>query len=197
MNPARKGDRLVSGASAPTLRGSLAALKTSLSPFLVAALLTVTPEPVAAVGDDLVEPHVFDADDHPVPFPDFGEKVLAVFYTDADVADLNDPLVDTMKARHLDASLCRGVGVVNLEDSKPPNFVIRAVIRGKNQRWATSILTDPAHGLASAWHLGDCNNQSVVMAVGKDKKLKYLHRGAVRGDDIEAFISLIETLNTQ
>jgi hypothetical protein len=148
----------------------------------------------AQFGVVVPDPNVRNASDVPVAFPDFGHKVLAVFYADADVADLNDPLVDAFRARHLNPELSGGVGVANLEDSKAPNFLIRAIIRGKNEKYETNILTDPDHSLPKAWGLGDCNNQSIVVIIDQTKTVRLVQRGAVRGADIEKIISLVEQL---
>jgi predicted transcriptional regulator len=84
--------------------------------------------------------------------------------------------------------------VANLEDSKAPNFLIRAIIRGKNEKYETNILTDPDHSLPKAWGLGDCNNQSIVVIIDQTKTVRLVQRGAVRGADIEKIISLVEQL---
>lgn len=127
-----------------------------------------------------------------ITLPDFGKKVLTVFYTDADVADLNDPLADAMKAKELNLDHHRAFGVVNLADSKAPNFIIRSVVKGKIEKYDTTILTDPSQLLARQWSLGDANNTSIIVVVGKDKKVRYVKSGAVRGDEIKKVIGIIE-----
>jgi hypothetical protein len=80
------------------------------------------------------------------------------------------------------------------KDSKAPNFMIRSVVRGKIEKYKSTILTDPNHLLSGAWGLGDCNNASVVLIVGKDKKVKHVQRGEIRGKDIETIVQLIAQL---
>ncbi len=42
--------------------------------------------------------------------------------------------------------------------------------------------------------MGDCNNTSVIIVIGADAKLKYVHKGPLRGADVEAATKLVETL---
>jgi predicted transcriptional regulator len=158
-----------------------------------AALLSSTAF-AAEIGAEAKGLELRDANDKPATIPDFGSKVLAIFYTDADVADMNDPLADKLKEIKLDESVYRGLGIVNLKDSKAPNFVIRGVVRGKIEKYKSIILTDPNHALADGWSLGDCNNTSVIVVLGKDKKVRHVQRGPVRGKDIDTIVALIEQL---
>ncbi len=156
--------------------------------------LPATRASAAQVGDALQNVALRDAKDEPAQIPDLGAKVLAIFYNDADEADLNDPLADAMKARKFDETRYRGVGIANLADSKMPNFLIRKVIRGKIEKYKSTILTDPDRLLASAWKLGDCNNTSVFIVIGKDGVVQYVQRGAIRGDDIPKIVELVAKL---
>jgi len=121
-------------------------------------------------------------------------KLLAIFYNDADEADMNDPLADAIKAKKFDEAQYRGIGVANLADSKAPNFLIRKIIRGKIEKYKSTILTDPDHKLSAAWDLGDCNNTSVFVLVGKDKQVKHIQRGPIRGADIDAILQKMTAL---
>ncbi|MES9969993.1 MAG: YtfJ family protein [Candidatus Thiodiazotropha sp.] len=150
----------------------------------------------AEVGEILEPVKLADVDDVPTDIPDFGTKVLVIFYNDADRADLNDPLADAIKAADFDQALFRGIGIANLKDSKAPNFIIRGVIRGKIEKYDSTILTDPDRRLPNAWDLGNCNNDSIVMLVGKDRKLERTQRGGVRGEDIDAWIAHLRRLLT-
>lgn len=162
----------------------------------LASLLAVSSLPAFAldVGDEVTELQLRDANDKPAAIPDLGKKVIAIFYTDADVADMNDPLADALKERKPDLDKYRPLGIVNLKDSFPPNFIIRAVVRGKIEKYKSIILTDPAHLLPDAWGLGTCQDTSVIIVIGKDKKIKHLQRGAIRGKDITTVVDLIFTL---
>ncbi len=161
-----------------------------------ALLLALSPGAVdaAEVGELLPNVELRDATDRRAKIPDLGAKVVALFYNDADEADMNDPLADAIKARKFDEERYRGVGVANLADSKAPNFLIRKIVRGKIEKYKSTILTDPDRLLAKAWKLGDCNNTSVFLLVGTDGKVVHVQRGPIRGDDIGKIVERIAGL---
>ncbi len=144
--------------------------------FVLCIALAGVPAFSANVGDTVTNVTVRDASDKPKAIPDLGAKVLTIMYTDADAADLQDPLADALKAKKFNEAKYRAQGIVNLKDSKMPNFAIRRVIQGKEKKYNTTILTDPSYLLRNAWALGDCNNTSTVLIIGKDKKVKYFYK---------------------
>jgi predicted transcriptional regulator len=54
------------------------------------------------------------------------------------------------------------------------NFVIRKIIKGKVEKYKSTILTDIDLTLPNAWGLGNRKGKSVFVLIGKDKKIKYL-----------------------
>ncbi|MEN6469718.1 MAG: YtfJ family protein [Smithella sp.] len=128
----------------------------------------------ASVGQDVTNPQLRDAEDNPATVPDFGTHVLAVTYADTSVSDLGDPMNDAMKAKKYPKDKYRGIGVANMKDSTAPNFIIRKVVKGKIEKYKSTILTDPDLSLAKTWNLGACKGKSVFVVVGKDKKIKYI-----------------------
>lgn len=130
------------------------------------------------VGASLENPGLRDGDNKPANLPSFGEKVLLILYTDPDVADQNDAFADFVKAADLPRTHFQSMGVANMQDAPAkPNWIIRTIVRGKIKKYNVTILTDPERLLIKAWDLGDCNNKSVVMIVGKDKKLHFFAKG--------------------
>jgi predicted transcriptional regulator len=166
------------------------------APALLLAALALGPAAGAAaeVGETLANVELRDGADKPAQIPDLGVKVLALFYNDADEADMNDPLADALKARKFDETRYRGVGVANLADSKAPNFLIRKIVRGKIEKYKSTILTDPNRLLAKAWKLGDCNNTSVFLLLSKEGKVVHVQRGPIRGDDIGKIVEQVAKL---
>jgi predicted transcriptional regulator len=172
--------------------------RTAAVPLQAALALALASGPAVAAAAEVgeVPPNVElrDGSDKPAKIPDLGVKVLALFYNDADEADMNDPLADALKARKFDEGKYRGVGVANLADSKAPNFLIRKIVRGKIEKYKSTILTDPDRLLAKAWKLGDCNNTSVFLLLSKDGKVVHVQRGPIRGDDIARIVELVASL---
>ena len=130
----------------------------------------------ASVGQTLKNVKIKDSSDNPKWVPGFGKKVLTIFYTDGDRSDVNDPLADAIKAKKYDEAKYDGVGIANLEDTKGPNWLIRRIIRGKEEKYDTTVYTDADYSIRDAWGLGDCNNMAVVIVIGKDKKIKFIKR---------------------
>lgn len=164
-----------------------------MRPALLTLLLPVVGV-AATEGDVLPDVSLQTADEKPTGIPSLGQKVLAIFYADGDVPDLNDPLADAITAANPNTDVYRGIGVANLADSKAPNFIIRSVIKGKIEKYESTIVTDPNRAVAKAWGLGDCNNTSVILVVGHDGKLRYSFKGAVRGEEIKKVVALIQKL---
>lgn len=128
----------------------------------------------ASVGQELSNPQIRDANDNPAVIPDFGTHVISLFYADTSVSDIADLLSDAIKAKKYRKDVYRGVGVANMKDSAVPNFVIRKIIKGKIEKYKSTILTDVDLTLPKAWGLGNCKGKSVFVLIGKDKKVKYL-----------------------
>lgn len=162
---------------------------------LFAAVICVAlPVLAAPVGEEVKDVTLQTADEKPTGIPSLGEKVLAIFYNDGDVPDLNDPLADAITAMSPNETVYRGIGIANLADSKAPNFIIRGVIKDKIAKYSSTIITDFDRSLAKAWGMGDCNNTSVIVVVGIDKKVKYQFKGAVRGAEITKVVNLLKDL---
>lgn len=150
--------------------------------------------PDVAVGAELSSAKVQDANKQEAHIPGFGEKVLLILYTDPDVADQNDKFADAVKAANVDPSknFFQSIGIANMEDAPAkPNWIIRTIIRGKIKKYNVSILADEKRALPSQWKLCDCDDKSVVLLVGKDKKLKYYKKGALDSAETEKVIGMI------
>jgi len=128
----------------------------------------------ATVGQVVSNPQLRDVADKPATIPNFGTHVVGLTYADTEASDLGDPLNDAIKAKDYDKTVYKGLGIANLQDSIAPNFIIRKIIKGKIEKYDATILTDADLTLPKAWGLGDCNNKSVFVLIGKDKKVKYI-----------------------
>lgn len=152
----------------------------------------------AAVGQAVVNPNIRDANDKPATIPDFGTHVIAVTYADSGVSDLGDPINDAMKAKNYSKAKYRGLGVANMKDSTAPNFLIRQIVKGKIEKYKSTILTDVDNTLAKTWNLGNCKGSSVFVLVGKDKTIKYIRYTTKAKPwtqtDIDAVLKIVDEL---
>ena len=146
----------------------------------------------ASVGQALRNVKLFDSNNNPGKWiPDLGRKVLTVFYVDPD-STYNETLRDALKAQKLDKSKYRGMGVINLDDTWKPNSIVRVMIRKKERKFNSVILTDPSHILQKAWRLGNCNDKDVVIVIGKDRKVKYISRRRISGAEIQKVVGIVK-----
>jgi predicted transcriptional regulator len=168
----------------------MSTLLLTLTAFVAAQALTV--------GSVVTNVNIKDANDQPASIPDLGAKVLTIVYGDSDASDFSDPISDALKAKNFPESKNRGIGVANLKDSPAPNWIIRKIVQSKIKKYNATILTDVDLTLPAAWGLGDCNNKSVFMVIGKDKKVKYIKyftkKSLPSQADIDEVVALVEGL---
>jgi predicted transcriptional regulator len=149
--------------------------------------------PETAVGATLENATVQNAEKQPAQIPGFGEKILLILYTDPDVADQNDTFADAVKAQGLDRNVFQSIGIANMEDAPAkPNWIIRAIVRSKIKKYNVTILTDSDRSLPRQWKLCGCDDKSVVLVVGKDKKLKYFKKGKLDPNETNKVIDLLK-----
>lgn len=148
-----------------------------------------------AVGTQLQDTEIRDASNEPIRIPDFGKKVLMLFYTDPNVADQNDEFGDKVKALGLDRSYYASIGIANMKDAPGlPNWIIRIIIRKKIKKYNVTILTDPELILAKAWNLGVCDDKSVVLIVDQKGVLQYIYSGALPEPEQQKAMNILKTL---
>jgi uncharacterized protein len=176
-------------------------MKRTIIAFTGALLITLTAFIAAhalSVGQTVSNVTIRDAKDKPASIPDLGAKVLTIVYGDSDAADFSDPISDALKAKNFPESKNRGIGIANLQDSPAPNWIIRKIVQSKIEKYKATILTDVDLTFAKEWGLGDCNNKSVFIVVGKDQKVKYInyfHKNKKPGqNDIDTVVNLVESL---
>jgi predicted transcriptional regulator len=132
----------------------------------------------ATVGQVVSTVEIMDAYKKPVNIPNIGTKVVAVFYNDYEGADVNDPCADVLKDAKLDEKTFYSCGIANLKDNPQwlADWVVRLVVKNKVEKYKTDIFLDKNYFLKNAWNLGDCDNGSVTIIIGKDKRIKYLRK---------------------
>ena len=62
----------------------------------------------------------------------------------------------------------------------------------RTEKNGATVLADQERTLSSAWGLGDCNNQFVLMIVSKEGELVFLRKGVLSEADKEAFYETID-----
>lgn len=163
--------------------------------LLAVTLLTISAFAIGT-GAALKNIKVRDAQNNPAWIPHFGKKVLIILYNDVDVADQNDPFANKMKASGISGDKFQAIGIANMKDAPwKPNSVIRYMARRKIKQYpGTLILTDPKYILRDAWGLGNCNQKSVLIVIGKDKKVHYFKKGKLSGPESQEALTIIRKL---
>ena len=162
--------------------------------FAVLFLFSASSVPALSVGQKIWNVKLRSASDKPRWIPYLGKKVVLIFYADPDAADQNDPFADKVKAANFPAKYVEGIGVVNMKDTWKPNFAIRMVVRQKIKKYKAIILTDPSYLLKKSWRLGNCNNKSVVIIIGKDRKVHYYYKGRMNSSQQKKALKIMGEL---
>ncbi len=146
-----------------------------------------------STGDIVVNVKIRDTRDNPAYLPDFGKKVLIIFYNDADVADQNDHTARALQRSRFPRKYYRPLGIGNLKDAPwKPDTIIRLIARRKERKYQTTILTDTSYILRNAWGLGDCNNKSVCIIISDTGKILYLYHGKMPDREVERVLEIVK-----
>lgn len=137
---------------------------------------------------------VLDLDGKPTKLPYFGEKNLMIFYVDPDHHKQNSEFTEELERNHrAKGDNLYGFGVMNLKDAPMvPNGMARSMAKKRTETNGATVLADQDRILCTAWGLGDCNNQFVLMLVSKEGELVFLRKGPLSEQDIEAFYKVVD-----
>lgn len=163
---------------------------------IVAVLVPSLPGYSMPTGTVLNNVNIKDASDKDSKIPFFGEKVLIILYNDVDVSDQNDAFCTLVKKAKLGKAKLQAIGIANMKDAPwKPDSVIRYMARKKLKQYpGTVVLTDPEYILKKAWNLGKCNEKSVVIIIGLDKKVQYFKKGKMSQAEGEQALQIIKKL---
>ena len=137
---------------------------------------------------------LLDLNGKPAKLPCFGEKHLMIFYVDPDRHKQNEDFTIELEENHrAQGDNIYGFGIMNLKDAPMiPNGMARAMAKKRTEKNGATVLADQERTLSSAWGLGDCNNQFVLMIVSKEGELVFLRKGVLSEADKEAFYETID-----
>ncbi len=137
---------------------------------------------------------VLDLAGEPARLPYFGEKNLMIFYVDPDHHKQNHEFTVELEASHrAESPNIYGFGVMNLKDAPMvPNGMARNMARKRTEKNGALVLADQERILSTAWGLGDCNNQFVLLFVDKQGQLVFMRKGILSEQDKADFYKVIE-----
>jgi len=144
-----------------------------------------------ATGFNLKDP---TGKEYSLESPLYKSKVVVVFYADPGSKDLNNDLQNALKGAResgkIDKKNYEGLGIVNLKDSMVPNWLLRSMIKSKQEETKAVILTDPSYIVLNAWGL--TKSTSNIILLDKQRVCRYIQKGKVPQADIARVISLIQ-----
>ena len=123
---------------------------------------------------------------------EFKGRVVSIFYVDPDEKDLNNHVEDALlKDQGLDRkNAYKGFGIANLKDSMMPNFILKSVIKNKQEKTGAIILLDYNYTILNLWGLK--NNSSDIVVLDKERICRYVHNGKLPPDEVSKVINIIK-----
>ena len=161
-----------------------------LTAFALTASLTTAQELPRKVSN--IE--ILDLNGKPAKLPHFGEKNLMIFYVDPDRHKQNNDFTLELERTHrAESENIYGFGIMNLKDAPMiPNGMARNMAKKRTEKNGALVLADQERVLSTAWGLGDCNNQFVLLFVSKEGELVFLRKGELSEEDKQAFYDVID-----
>ena len=125
--------------------------------------------------------------------PHWGEKHLLIFYVDPDRHKQNEAFTYELEENgRANSPKIEAFGVLNLKDTMLPNAIIRTMARKRTEKNGALVLADEERTLATAWKIGDCNNQFVLLFISKEGELVFVRKGELSEADKEAFYAILK-----
>lgn len=123
---------------------------------------------------------------------EFKGKVLSILYTPTDKKDLNNHIEDIL---HNYPGLDRNktymdIRIANLKASKLPNFIIKSVIKNKQERTGAIILLDDKYTLLNLWGLK--NHSPDLIVLDKNRICRYIYKGKLSAEEMIKAINIIK-----
>ena len=162
--------------------------------MLAACTLTVSTVSAQEQPRKVQNVELLDLDGKPAKLPYFGEKNLMIFYVDPDRHKQNEDFTYELEQNHrASGDNIYGFGIMNLKDAPMiPNGMARSMAKKRTEKNGATVLADQDRKLSSAWALGDCNNQFVLILVSKEGEIVFLRKGLLSEADKQAFYETVE-----
>ena len=126
--------------------------------------------------------------------PRFTGKVLYIQYVDPDEKDTNNHVEDALKKERdsggLDKTRYEGFGFANLKATNLPNFIIKALIKSKQEKTGAVVLLDYDYTILNLWGLK--NHSSEVVVLDKERICRYIHSGKLPPEELANMIQIIK-----
>ena len=173
-------------------------MKRTLMAVLLVLLLTASTVAAAElkVGDSAAGFNLKDplGKEYSLDSPLYKGKVVVIFYADPGSKDLNNDLQNALKSAReggkIDRKNYEGLGVVNLKDSMVPNWMLKSIIKSKQEETKAVILMDPDYAVLNLWGL--TKKTSNIILLDKKRICRYLNKGKVAPADVSKVVGLVQ-----
>jgi len=117
-------------------------------------------------------------------------KINVIFYVDPDERDLNNEASEAMKKEKFPLDKFQSYGLINMDATWLPNFIISSSLEEKQERYPSTIyVRDYDKVLVKEWGISDDNSD--VLAFDKEGKLIFRKDGKLNAEDIQKLIQAI------
>ena len=122
----------------------------------------------------------------------FQGKVMSVFYVDPDEKDLNAHVEDALlKEPGLDRNVrYKGLGITNLKATRMPNFLLKMVVKDKQEKTGAIILLDDNQTILNLWGLK--NHTSSLVILDKQRICRYVFNGQLPPAEVQKVLKIIK-----
>ena len=173
-------------------------MKKTVFALLLVLLWTVSAAVAAElkVGDKASDFKLKDSTgkEYSLDHPQFKGKVLYIAYVDPDEKDTNNHVEDALKKERdsggLDKTRYEGFGFANLKATNLPNFIIKALIKSKQEKTGAIVLLDYDYTILNLWGLK--NDSSDVVVLDKERICRYLYNGKLPQEELVKMIQIIK-----
>lgn len=123
---------------------------------------------------------------------EFKGRVLSIFYIDPDKKDLNNDVENALlKNTELNRdNTYRGLCISNLKATKMPNFIIKSVIKNKQEKTGEILLLDYKYSILNLWGLK--NHSSDLVVLDKDRICRYIYFGKLPPEEVGKVMNIIK-----
>jgi predicted transcriptional regulator len=126
--------------------------------------------------------------------PRFKGKVLYIAYVDPDERDTNnhveDALIKERDSGALDKTRYEGFGFANLKATNLPNFILKALIKSKQEKTGAVVLLDYDYTILNLWGLK--NDSSEIVVLDKERICRYKYSGRLPPEELAKMIQIIK-----
>jgi len=124
--------------------------------------------------------------------PEFEGRVISVFYVDPDEKDMNVHVEDALlKDPGLDRKTrYKGLGITNMKATALPNFLIKGIVKSKQEKTGAIILPDYDYTILNLWGLQ--NDSSNVVILDKERTCRYIYKGKLPPEEVAKMIEVIK-----